>query len=91
MKLTLAGNVVFSCGCWIQKEGESKGLPNVTANTKKLLDKVHFEKIKRSDGILVLNKNGYIGESTKNEIEFAKSLGLTVRYLENLKGAEDNE
>ena len=39
-----------------------------------MLDKMHKEKIKLSDAILVVNVNGYIGNSTKSEIEFAKSL-----------------
>ena len=39
-----------------------------------MLDKMHKERIKLADAILVVNVDGYIGSSTKNEIEFAKSL-----------------
>ena len=39
-----------------------------------ILDKMHKERIKLADAILVINVNGYIGSSTKSEIEFAKSL-----------------
>ena len=42
------------------------------------------EKIKLSDAILVVNINGYIGNSTKNEIEYAKSLNKEIIYLENV-------
>ena len=45
-----------------------------------ILDKMHRERIKLSDAILVVNVDGYIGESTKGEIEFAKSLGKEILY-----------
>ena len=47
-----------------------------------ILDKMHKEKIKISDAIYVVNAGGYIGTSTKSEIEYAKSLGKEVLYLE---------
>ena len=40
----------------------------------------HKEKIKLADAILVVNVNGYIGNSTKSEIEFAKSLNKEILY-----------
>lgn len=47
-------------------------------------DKMHREMIDLSDAILVINKDGYIGESTKSEIEYAKEKGKKVyyRYIE---------
>lgn len=45
-----------------------------------LIDKIHKEKIKLSDAILVVNVDGYIGNSTKNEIEYAKSLNKEIIY-----------
>lgn len=50
-----------------------------------IIDKMHKEKIKLSDAILVVNVNGYIGKSTKNEIEFAKSLNKEILYYTDLK------
>lgn len=47
-----------------------------------ILDKMHKEKIKISDAIYVVNVGGYIGTSTKYEIEYAKSLGKEILYLE---------
>ncbi len=52
-----------------------------TENEKSILDKVHFKKILLSDCILVIDINGYIGESTKNEIEFAILNNKKVIYL----------
>ncbi len=49
-----------------------------------ILSQLHFEKIKISDAIYVVNINGYIGEATKKEIEFAKSLNKEILYLEPL-------
>lgn len=49
----------------------------------KLLGDIHFKKIDISDAIFVVNVSGYIGESVKNEIEYAKKLGKEIMYLEN--------
>ena len=49
-----------------------------------ILDKMHKEKIKLSDAILVVNVNNYIGSSTKSEIEFAKELGKEILYYTDL-------
>lgn len=48
----------------------------------KVLDEVHLRKIDLADELLVMNINGYIGESTKKEIEYAKMKGKTITYLE---------
>ncbi len=50
-----------------------------------MLDKMHKERIKLADAILVVNVEGYIGVSTSKEIEFAKSLGKEVIYYTDLK------
>lgn len=47
-----------------------------------ILDRMHKEKIKISDAIYVVNVGGYIGSSTKSEIEYAKALGKEILYLE---------
>jgi len=43
---------------------------------------MHKQKIEMADCIYVINKNGYIGESTKSEIEYAEGLGKKVYYME---------
>ena len=50
-----------------------------------LLALIHRKKIDISDAIYVVNVNGYIGNSTKNEIEYAKSLGKEILSLEPLE------
>ena len=49
-----------------------------------MLDKMHKERIKLADAILVVNVNDYIGSSTKSEIEFAKSLNKEIIYYTDL-------
>lgn len=53
-----------------------------------LMDERHLRKIDISDEILVVNHKGYIGESTKKEIKYAKKNGKTIRYLEPLTKGE---
>ncbi len=48
------------------------------------LKKKHLKKIELSDSILVINKNNYIGESTKLEIEYAKSLNKEIIYYTDI-------
>ena len=50
---------------------------------KRILDELHLRKIDLADEILVLNVGGYVGESTKREIDYARSLGKKVRWLEH--------
>ena len=50
----------------------------------KKLKKTHFKRIELSDAILVINKNNYIGDSTKLEVEYAKKLGKEIMYYTDL-------
>lgn len=47
-----------------------------------MLDDMHKRKIDMADSIFVINVDGYIGDSTRSEIEYAKNNGKEVRYLE---------
>ena len=49
-----------------------------------MLDKMHKERIKLADAILVINVNNYIGESTKKEIEYAESLNKEIIYYTDI-------
>ena len=49
-----------------------------------MLDRLHLQKIDLADEILVVNVGGYIGNSTKREIQYAKDTGKGVRYLESV-------
>lgn len=79
-RLTLEGNIVISVGLF----GHSGDDEVFTDNVKQMLDDMHKRKIDMADEIFVINKNGYIGASTKSEIEYAKATGKKVRYLEEI-------
>lgn len=51
---------------------------------KATLDELHLRKIDLADEALILNVGGYIGESTRAEIQYAEKVGTPVRYLEPL-------
>ena len=55
----------------------------LSAAEKALLGELHKTKIDISDAIFVVNVGGYIGESVKSEIEYAKKAGKEILYLEN--------
>jgi len=44
----------------------------------------HLKKIEISDSIFVINKDNYIWDSTKSEIEYAKSLWKEIIYYTDL-------
>lgn len=75
-ELTLRGHIVISVGCF----GYSGDINEVNYNTKRMLDKIHKKKIDLASAIMVINKDGYIGESTKKEIEYAKATNKEVYY-----------
>ena len=56
----------------------------INIETKNMLDEMHRQKIDMSHEILVINVGGYIGESTKSEIEYARIKGKKISYLENI-------
>lgn len=84
-RLTLEGNIVISVGLF-GHSGDSEVWENMDegtlTKTKEMLDDMHKRKIDMADSIYVINVDGYIGESTKSEIEYALAHGKKVEYLE---------
>ena len=76
-RLTLGGNVVLSVGLF----GHSGDTEAFNGDTKTMLDDMHRQKIDMADEILVINVGGYIGDSTRAEIDYAQDTGKPVRYL----------
>ena len=83
--LTLKGNIVISVGLF-GHSGDQEVWENMDegtlTKTKEMLDDMHKRKIDMADEIFVINVGGYIGKSTKSEIEYAKKNGKKVVYLE---------
>ena len=75
---TLAGHIVIMPGVFGHVDGGW-----LDTETKRKLDELHFKKIDMADIVYVINPNGYVGESTKREIEYAKSLNKQIRFLES--------
>ena len=84
-RLTLEGNIVISVGLF-GHSGDEEVWENMDEGTltkiKMMLDDMHKRKIDMADSIFVINKGGYIGDSTKSEMEYAKAHGKLVNYLE---------
>ncbi len=84
-RLTLEGNIVISVGLF-GHSGDQEVWENMDegtlTKTKEMLDDMHKRKIDMADSIYVINVGGYIGDSTRSEIEYAKNQGKEVKYLE---------
>lgn len=76
--LALQGHTVLSVNMF----GHADNI-ELTTEQKLVLDNEHKQKISISDAIFVINKDGYIGESTFSEIDWAQRLGKQIYYLEN--------
>ena len=76
-ELTLAGNIVISVGCF----GHSGDV--FSDEQKIMLDDIHKRKIDMADAIYVINKDGYVGSSTRSEIQYALRLGKQIIYMED--------
>ena len=72
--------------CFFESAGDEKNFESMDERTltdvKSMLDDMHKRKIDMADEIFVINVGGYLGSSTKSEIEYAKAMGKGIRYLE---------
>ena len=76
-RLTLEGNIVISVGLF----GHSGDSEVWSDTTKEMLDDMHKRKIDLADEIFVINVGGYIGSSTRSEIEYAIKTWKAVKYM----------
>ena len=79
---SLAGKIVLSVGVMIHA-GDSPIREDCPE--KRLLDELHLRKIDLADEVLILNVNGYIGESTQRELTYALVEKKKIRFLESIK------
>ena len=85
-RLTLEGHIVISVGLFGHSGDEEvwDGMDEGTlSKTKEMLDDIHKRKIDMADEIFVINVGGYIGDSTRSEIDYAIEHGKKIRYLED--------
>ena len=80
---TMAGEIVLSVGFFHhaadKEHGESVG---ISPEEKIALDELHKRKIDLCDYVFVINVNGYIGDSTRSEIEYAYQNKKPIVYLD---------
>jgi len=90
--LTKAGHVVYTVCTSFKGTLELGGVVAMLENdpstgdeheTKRRFDLIHLDKISNSDAILVLNVDGYYGDSTRREIEWARMQRKDVYWLRN--------
>jgi len=84
LRETLAGKIVLSIGAASGTDDEHFGnLPREEYDrVKTKLDQLHMHKIELADEVLILNVDGYVGESTARELAYAHDLGKAVRFWE---------
>jgi len=80
-RLTLEGQLVISLGVFGHTDMSDQDWTTDGSDLKRLLDDLHKRKIDLADEVYVVNSNGYIGDSTRSEIEYARKVGKPVRYL----------
>ena len=72
-ELTFAGVIVLA---------PSDADESPTSEQKAVLDALHLRKIDLADRVLVVNPGGYVGESTRREIDYARAAGKPVSFTD---------
>ncbi|MFX4291865.1 hypothetical protein [Streptomyces bohaiensis] len=75
---TVAGRIVVKQGCDMKSPHELWSDPGRAEELKARLDDLHRAKIRLADEVLVVGD--HIGDSTRSEIAYARSLGKPVRF-----------
>jgi hypothetical protein len=85
LRETLAGKIVLSIGCDFKSDKDLELAGQLTQEDKVRLDELHLRKIDLADEVLILNVNGYVGESTHRELNYAIVHDKHIRWLEEEK------
>ncbi|MFD8598195.1 hypothetical protein ACFV1L_24645 [Kitasatospora sp. NPDC059646] len=78
LRETMAGRIVVKPGCDLKSPHELWSDPAEAEGLKARLDALHRSKIRLADEVLVVGD--YIGDSTRAEIAYARSLHKPVRF-----------
>ncbi|MEU9663523.1 hypothetical protein [Streptomyces chartreusis] len=85
---TAAGRIVLAPGCNMKQAHPLWEDLARADRLKRQLAELHRRKIDLADEVLVVNPGGYIGDSTRSEIDYARSLGKPIRYTHAAEGRE---
>ena len=95
-QLTLDGDIVLSVGVCKHAEHHTAttvcvfGAEVLGPDVAERLDELHLRKIDLAEWVFILNVGGYVGESTRREVDYARQQGKVVTFLEpNAKGVSD--
>ncbi len=80
-RLTCEGKIVLAIEI-VTSQDMTTDPQHADPEMKVKLDELHKRKIDLADRVFVLNVDGYIGESTRSEIEYAERFGKPIDYLE---------
>lgn len=81
-RLSYEGRIVLTVSDLdMRPENRERNVPMEPA-AKAALDELHKRKIDLADRVLVLNVGGYVGESTRSEVNYATEHGKPIDYLE---------
>lgn len=83
---TMKGHIVLSVGWFSHADGN---IFTPSRKEKAMLDVLHFAKIDLADEVIIISVDGYIGESTEREIEYAKMRGKPVSFIEDLRSGKE--
>lgn len=75
---TMEGKIVLTVGWFSHTDGN---IFTPSEQEKIALDELHKRKIDLADEVLILNVGGYIGTSTKSELEYARKHNKVIRFL----------
>jgi hypothetical protein len=85
-ELTKAGYIVLSWCALPEGYFEGDGAHGAEREgIKEEMDDLHKRKIDLADEVFVINLDGYVGESTRSEIEYAQAHGKPVKYMERVR------
>lgn len=90
-RLTMEGCVVISLGMFSLPDLPDYDWTSDTSDLKGRLGRLHFQKIRMTDEVYVVDPGGYLGDSTRREIAYAESLGKPVRYLSRQRPARPGD
>ncbi len=74
-ELSFAGVIVLAPGVF-------PGAGELSDEQKVALGELHLRKIDLADRVLIVNPGGYLGESTRREIAYARAAGKPVSFTD---------
>jgi hypothetical protein len=78
-RLTHDGAIIVTIHCF---KGQHSEVPGMDEAVRGSLDELHKRKIDLADRVFVINVGGYVGDSTRSEIAYARAKGKPVEFLE---------